>query len=291
MWATIVTGLALSSATVVKGQVSYTTAGSIQSENFDSLRNTPVDVTFQTTFPWIDNSTSSGTQTSLPGWYLNHPIAQVNEGGVNQHQRFRASAGGANTGAFYSFGTVNTTERALGTIGANSMSAVSDTVNPMEMALRLNNNTGVTLTDFTLTYDGEQWRNGGSGTANILTFAYGIGATTTTWTNPVGSGFTSVAALNFTAPQVGTTASALDGNAAANRTAGITATVSGISWDPGTDLWLRWGDVNDPPPLGDDGLAIDNLSFFAIAIPVPEPSTYALMGLGSLVFLFRRRAK
>jgi len=50
--------------------------------------------------------------------------------------------------------------------------------------------------------------------------------------------------------------------------------VTGINWAPGTSLWLRWRDPNDPG--SDHGMAIDNFSFSA----VPEPTTFALVGLG-----------
>jgi hypothetical protein len=261
-------------------QISYTTPGANYSQDFNSLPTTPENVSIQTTIPWTDNSTSSGTQTSLPGWYLWHPIIQT-EGGINSHQRIRIGAGTSNTGSFWDFGTSSTTDRALGSVGSNTMANESDTANPMVIGLRLSNNTGFTLTEFTVTYDGEQWRNGGSGTANQLTFAYGIGATTADWTN---ASFIAVAGLNFTAPVVSATAAAVDGNAA-GKVSGITATVSGISWAPGTDLWLRWSDVNN---LGaDDGLAIDNVNFSATQ--VPEPSVFSLLGLSAAALAFLRR--
>ena len=153
----------------------------------------------------------------------------------------------------------------------------------MSIGFRISNNAGTTLTDFTLTYDGEQWRNGGSGTANALRFAYSLTATTADWTNA--PGFTSVSALDFVAPVVGTTAASVDGNSA-GKVAGITATVSGLSWTPGTDLWLRWKDLSDPG--ADDGLGIDNLSFSA-NVSVPEPSSMALFGLASVGLGFRKR--
>jgi hypothetical protein len=40
-------------------------------------------------------------------------------------------------------------------------------------------------------------------------------------------------------------------------------------------------------PNNDHGLAIDDVIFSAAA--VPEPSTYALLGIGALALWFRRR--
>ena len=65
----------------------------------------------------------------------------------------------------------------------------------------------------------------------------------------------------------------------------ISATVSGISWVPGTDLWLRWGDVQLSGGLADDGLGIDTVRFVA----VPEPASLWLAGLGAIAALSRRR--
>jgi hypothetical protein len=102
--------------------------------------------------------------------------------------------------------------------------------------------------------------------------------------------FNGVAALNFTSPVfsgVGTSGNVVDGNVA-GRVADITATIDGIDWEPGAELWLQWSD----PQLAanaDDGLAIDNVRFTA---SVPEPSSFALLGLAAAGWLaFRRRRK
>lgn len=96
--------------------------------------------------------------------------------------------------------------------------------------------------------------------------------------------YTDINALDFTSPQNGSPATALDGNAAANRSF-LSATVTGISWSPGASLWLRWTDLNNAE--SDNGLAIDDLTFTT----APEPSTLALAGIAAMcvVFSVRRR--
>jgi hypothetical protein len=217
---------------------------------------------------WVNNST-------LPGWYS------------NQTALFRNSAGTDNNGAVYSYGTLPTTERALGSLGGGSGTAGTGTsFNGVTYAAAFVNSNVTTATDFTVTFDGEQWRNGGNTAVQSLVFSYQVFAAGTTpaaiAAALTGTGWTNVAALNF-ASLVGTsTAAALDGNLAANRTAGITATVP-VTWAANEILVTRWVDAND---LGNDhGLAIDNLRFSA----VPTPGAAALLGMGGLLMARRRR--
>jgi hypothetical protein len=199
--------------------VSYSMPNLPYSQDFDSLPISPQNASLQATIPWTDDSTSSATQTSIPGWYLYHPIAQATEGGVNQHQRLRVGAGTANTGSFYSFGASGATERALGSVGSNTMSdpPPATTNTDMFVALRLTNNTGQALGKFTLTYTGEQWRDAGNATpaAELLGFSYSLNATSP---QDGAATFTSAPELSFTSPVATTTAGSLDGNLAANRT-------------------------------------------------------------------------
>lgn len=249
----------------VHGQISYGTSGVEISENFDSLPTDKANNGSVGTSPagWIDDTTSPGAnQFSIPGWYLRHPtdLGATGEGGANQRQRMRLGSG-QNTGAFWGYATNSSTaEKALGSLGATTIAGDGA---EMYMALRLRNDTGSTLTSFTLTYDGEQWRDGQSASAETLTFGYNLGATTGNWFNPA-TVFTAVPTLNFTAPVISGTNSAgtpVDGNTA-GLVANISSTVFGINWLPGEDLWLRWAD----PQLAsnaDDGLAIDNVRFIA----------------------------
>jgi hypothetical protein len=278
------------------GSVSYTTPSSTYSQNFDSLPNTPENTSLgNSPIGWTDDNPSPGAGNfSILGWYLYYPTATT-EGGFNGHQRFRNGSGSSGTGSFYSFGTSGSGERALGDVGANTLAPDGQTGNDagnIYFALRISNNTGQTLDSFTLSYTGEQWRDGGTSTAETMAFGYSTIANSIT--NDPGffgfsSNFTSVASLSWTTPKATATAGALDGNNAANRVILAPVTITGLNWQPGTDLWLRW---TDPQLSGkvDNGMGIDDLSFSA-DIAVPEPATATMLGLGILALGFFRKSR
>ena len=66
------------------------------------------------------------------------------------------------------------TERAFSSLASNTTAAELWTVELSYLGMRFTNNTGQTLASFTLTYDGEQWRDGGAATpvAQSLLFSY-----------------------------------------------------------------------------------------------------------------------
>jgi len=242
--------------------ISYTTVGSPYTQNFDSLPTTPENASLgNTPAGWTDDNASPGVGNfSIEGWYLYHPIA-VTEGGFSGtatgNHRMRIGAGTANTGAFMSYGASASTERALGTLASNTLEAAGAS---QYIALRLTNNTGVTLGQFTLQYTGEQWRDGGAATPVAQTLSFGYAVTTAAPTNIGALTTTPVASLNFTSPVFVNTGSgaAVDGNA---NNSVISATVAGFTWNPGEDLWLRWNDVNDAG--NDHAFALDDLTFSA----------------------------
>jgi len=265
-----------------RGAVLYSTAASTYSQNFDSLPTTPENVSLgNTPTGWTDdNAAPAAGNFSIVGWYLFHPTSQT-EGGFNNHQRMRITSGNTTTGSFYSFGSSASTDRALGDIGSSTTTSAGA---PLVFGARFTNNTGVTLDSFTLDFTAEQWRDGGTTTtgsvAQSVTFGWKVGAA-----NIQDTGFTAAAGLGFTSPTFGATAgTALDGNAAANRVAIGPVTVSGLNWAPGTDLWIRWEDVDHTG--NDHGLAIDDLHFSA---DVPEPTGLGVLALSAVVLAARRR--
>ena len=286
----IAAALALNSA--ANAAVIYSVEGSTYTQNFDSLPITPENASIETVYTdgWqddVDPAVSPQSDVSIPGWYLWHSVSPTSENGFNGNQRMRIGAGTNNTGAFWSFGTSGSTERALGSVGSTTIANQPTGTPPANdtrvlRALRLTNSTGQTLTEFTLTYTGEQWRDGGATTptSETLLFDFSLDATA-----PQTGTFTAVSALDFVTPVNVNTGSgaAVDGNAPGNRQT-LTGTVSGINWLPGTDLWLRW---NDPQRLGNDhGVAIDDVSFSAV---VPEPASISALAAVALLVGRRRR--
>ena len=272
------------SASATRASINYNTDGATYTQNFDSLPNSPTNASLGTTpAGWTDDNPSPAAGNfSIVGWYLNHPIAAT-EGGFNGHQRLRASSGNSTTGSFYSFGANSSTDRALGATNSNTQANAGSNV---FFGMRLTNNTGNTIFGFTLSYDGEQWRDGGNNPATPETdvVQYSLGAS-----GIDDNSFTNVgAAANFTTPVNNTTAAAVDGNVAGKVAIGP-VTVSDVAWLPGTDLWIRWVDTNIAN--SDSGLGIDNVNFVASS-NLPEPATVGLLAIGAVLGLRRpRRAR
>ncbi|MDP1580376.1 MAG: immunoglobulin domain-containing protein [Candidatus Didemnitutus sp.] len=229
------------------GALNY--AGGTYRQNFDSLSaehgydsNIVGSLSGNGPFP-LTAAPFNGSD--LGGWWM------VKHGGSGLQARFKVDDGTSINGAIYSYGASGSSERALGSLGSGSTQS--------RFGLMLNNNTGQTLSEFTITFVGEQWREG-NGAANVLAFSYAIGGS-----NLNTGSFVSAPALSFSAPINGTTDSngiILDGNAPANRR-NISATVSGIVWPASSRLILRWTDSDDAN--NDDGLAIDDFAFTAAA--------------------------
>lgn len=221
----------------------------------------------------FDGMTSTGPSSSTPtGWFVGAVGTGTN--GAVSLTVVTNSIGSATTGTNYNFGVAGVnpvTDRALGSIA-------SGTGNTRVSEARFFNDTGLTIDNLTLTYDGEQWRDGGSGAVtNFLTVHFSLDGINFT---PMGDSFT------FQGPKNTGTAGALDGNAAANRVAGISGSFA-TNILAGSTFYIRWVDINNTG--SDHGLAIDNVILGASVIP--EPSTLVLVGAGLLGFavLGRRR--
>lgn len=216
------------------GQISLT--GSSYGQNFDGMG-------------------AAGT-TSPTGWFVGTGTGAVAGTTVV------AGTGSSGTGANYNFGSSGSGERALGSVASGG--------NQRSTEVRFTNDTGAAISYFSISYTGEQWRNGGNTTAHSLTMQYSTNGTSFA---SMGSGF------NFTGPIATSTAAALDGNLSANRVTsigGIFAPSGGIA--TGSTFYLRWADPDDTGT--DHGLAVDDFVFRVVTAQYWDISAAA--GLGGL---------
>jgi uncharacterized protein len=220
------------------GTVSLTAIGAAAAQSFDPSAD------------FTGLATTGTTNTTLPtGWFL----AESGTSSLN-NDAYAAGTGSGTAGDVYSFGGASSTERAFGTLRSGTLIPI--------IGAQFANNTGQTIGQLAVSYAGEQWRFGctacaTTGRADRLDFQISTDATsltTGTWTD--------ADALDFSSPiTLGAAAVALDGNAAANRTA-VAATVP-ASIAAGSAFWIRWIDFD--PAGSDDGLAVDDFSLTPLA--------------------------
>jgi PEP-CTERM motif len=255
--------LLLAAAAHAQAAIGVDSGSFTYSQDFNSLTTSTV------ASPWANDST-------LPGWSLFTFVpADIST--------IVAGTGSTSTGSFYSFGAAGSPERALGGTasgGAYFGSPLTGTVAGY-IAVAFTNNSGGVLDGFSLSFTGEQWRNGGNTAAQSMVLEYGFGASfgaVGAWTAPP--------TLTWVSPVVGATGAAVDGNSA-GAVGGLAQSFSQLAWAPGDTLWLRWVERNDSG--NDHGLAIDDLAFSVSAVPEPGALALMLAGLAAVAFIARRR--
>lgn len=262
--------LAANSQVLLSGGLTY-------SQNFDSMSNAPA----ASSGNFTDNTTPG-----LEGWYASRAFT-VSTGvvGPYNYSAYRVGDGSANNGSIWSFGTIGNTDRALGSLG-------SGTVKSNFFGVRIQNDTASAVDNVLVSYTGEQWRNGGNTAAHALSFNYKIGtpsvvASPLDITAPGTDGWVAFSALDFISPNTGAVAT-LDGNLAANRTVFSGVLLTGVTLNPGEEIFFRWTDIDNSS--NDHGLAVDDFSVSFSSV-VPEPATAALAGLGLLAIVLRSRSR
>ncbi len=222
-----------------QGQLVYT--GGVVKQDFDSLPRGDV-------FDLSDFGVAKG-----PAALTADPISALEALGWSAYARvgtqllFMVGNGDVGTASVYSYGQLAARDRALGSLAGSHEAS---------LGWRMINNTEQTLTQFTLSFYAEQWRNGGTSSLVGLTGEYRL-----TTTGDINSGtYTLVPALDAPALTNVAAGFALNGNAQSNRSE-RSATVTGLSWNPGQMLILRWRDVNESG--ADNGVALDEVVFHA----------------------------
>jgi len=218
-------------------QFSVTAGSTNYTQNFNTL----------TTGTWTNN-------TTLSGWYTKtDATASITS--------YAANTGNTTTAGLYAFGVAGTnpsSDRALGYATSNAFTGTAGS-GKNYIGWRLRNNTGSAVTSVTVTWTGEQWSKDNTVSQSLYLF-YQIAGTVTNLT----AGTWLTASSTFTSPVNTSGTTALDGNAAANRTAVITATLM-VNIPAGEEIMLRWEDLNDA--ANDHMLAIDDVTVKVVAAP------------------------
>ena len=220
----------------------------------------------------------AGLLGNVDGTYTNQLILTSTDGNSGS---LLGVVNGITTG-LYSFGTTNSSDRALGSRPTGVLSGLLT----IRYGVLFRNTTGYPLSSIQVSYNGEQWYKGANG-AQTLTVDYArpgtgfnlVNALTLLTGDLVGVNYTSASGLNFSSPVTTGSSRALDGNAAGNRTA-ITSTITFATPLANNEyVLLRWTDVNDGATLNvidltdDHGLAIDDVVISANVINTAPTAT------------------
>lgn len=228
---------------LVPNAVAITRPGETYGQNFDvSLGPLRVQTwTDGTYFPgwyaWIGGGTNS---TPLPAGPT--PVVRI----TNQ-------ASASSTGYFFlTRSGITQTDHAFGAVPA-------DAAGELRFGVKFVNETGSTLTSFRVGYTGEQWRHSNSTNVNQLDVEWHLGPLANL-SESAGNLFSELTFVSLHNP--GGASTNLDGNAPENRLVLGPETVSGITWEPGQELWIIF--VKENAGSIDHGLLVDNFFFQAL---------------------------
>jgi hypothetical protein len=247
----------------------YSQASMVYTQNFDSLPD-PGAISVNTTNPvtingvtyflanpycfgepiGINGNTGGLGLPAMAGWY----------GSSVSLARFGATDGDQTTGGQLSFGSPNSSNRALGLLATSTTDATA-------FGVKFVNGTTSILNEINVQLTGEVWRQ--SNLPKTLQFYYFVDSSDTSTFPPSASAF--IPALNVTFPTV---AAYIGGNAT-NGTLAVNQSSLGVanqvitSWLPNAALWLVWQMTDSTGKA--QGLGIDNLSFSASVVPANVP--------------------
>jgi FlaG/FlaF family flagellin (archaellin) len=205
---------------------------------------------------WTDNST-------IPAWY-------------SSRTSILGGTGSVSTAGLWSYGSSsNSTDRALGFLSSGTLGG------NFSVVFLNNSGSDISFSDIKLSFTGEQWR----GNTNNSTLVFGYRTSSTPITDSTSGVYTLNSNFNFTSPVGGVSAGPVDGNLSQNQQSFTNLSLDSTgSLSSGDYLALRW---DRGTQTSGAGLGIDN---FQLDV-VPEPTTWALIGLGSAFVLWRMRRK
>jgi hypothetical protein len=267
--------------------VPYLAAGSVYSQNFDSLpdpgstsvnSDNPVTIAgityslpnpFDFAFPVRASGNSGGLGLpSMAGWYgLADPNSSA---GV----RLGATDGDQTTGGQISFGAENGSDRALGLLATSTTGYTA-------FGLRLINGTGQPLHYINLQFTSEVWRQ--SNLAKTLEFYYFMDPTATNTFSTNATAFLPALNVNFPTIPSDVGGAAVDGTATNNQALLCVVNQPITNWPSDAALWLVWEMASSTGKS--QGLAIDNLSFSATAQAVLNAVNLTAQAFGTNVVL------
>lgn len=259
-------GISVQAQVLLSGITGGDSGNYTYAQNFDSL---PSSSGFST---WADNVT-------LSGWYMRRQTANSVVSG-----NFLTQQNTSNSLVPVNWGLTNATDRSLGAQVSNNVSS-----SPVALGVSIFNDTAYGVSLSGISFVGEQWRQ--TNIAQTISFSYQISTTAITDPNSASalpSGWTNVAALDFTTPQTGAN-SFIDGTLSVNQRLVDVDDLSIPTLNPGEYIFLRWYFS----PLGASasslaGASIDNLAISLTVVPEPG-SLSLLLVVGCFVVLYLRR--
>lgn len=239
--------------------VLYTTAGSIYTQSFDGLPSSG-SLSPAGKGPFFLSSAPINA-SGLAGWQY------FMAAGTGTNAAFAPGSGTGTGNAVYSLGAAGSSDRALGSLSSGS--------GIYAFGLVMTNQTGGLLNTVTIGFSAEQWRKGGSGNLNTWTFRYKTGVLSSI-DQP---SLIAEPRLNFSSAVTSASATALNGNLPENQQH-IAFTLSGLHWNPGEQLVVRWDDADETG--SDDAVGIDNFSLTASLVgSAPAITAFSVKTAGS----------
>ncbi len=215
-------------------------------QNFNSLPTSTAQANF------VNNST-------LPGVYAQAMLTGLGAypGGTSPVPYYGNDGGQSTDANYYSFGTIGSTDRALGGIATTFIANGYPLTGTGYVAMRFKNQTGRPIANLEVSYAMEQWYNSGKVDKAQVGFDYQVLSSAFTGAMEAGI-WTPEPALGVAAPSTATTIASKNGNAPANRRV-LTATLRGLNLAVGQEIVLRWKYVLNKDTNG-NGLAIDDVT-------------------------------